>query len=98
MYLHSISAYVDKIVDELDPESAKALKEFKTEREVMILHGTWGRAIRNDFGLWNRDHPLTAEWHKGINNDIRDGVDHSLDHPDAVSTAIMVGVWKKVTA
>jgi len=99
MYLHSIAAYVDKIVDELDKESLNALRELKTEDDVMILHHSWGMAIRNEFGLWRPDHPLTQHWHEHPeDHDVRDGCDYSNDHPDAVSCEIMRGVWRKVNA
>lgn len=106
MYLHSISAYVDQIVDTITPESAEVLRKTDFENLIM-LHGTWGMAIRNDFGLWKTDHPLTKSWHLNeagrVMKDVSTSgapimIDFSEDHPDAISMKIMEGVWKKVTA
>lgn len=98
MYLYSIAAYADQIVDELDASSIQVLKNLP-EAELGLLHHSWGRAIRNDFGLWQPDHPLTKRWHEHPEeHDLRNGVDYSLDHPDSVSMEIMKVVWKKVNA
>lgn len=49
-----------------------------------------GRAIRNDYGLWEFDHPLTQHWHQHEDcRNIVDGFDCSEDHPDQVSAAIL---------
>lgn len=98
MYLHSVSAYVDKIVDELDEKSQQKLRSM-TQNELGTLHHSWGMAIRNQFGLWEPDHPLTKHWHKNeAERNVRNDVDYSEDHPDAISMKIMTGVWRKVNA
>jgi uncharacterized protein YbdZ (MbtH family) len=52
--------------------------------------GMVGRHIRNQYGLWNEDCPLTENWHKHPEaRDLRDGIDFSDDHPDAVSARIV---------
>lgn len=98
MYLHSVAAYADKIVDELDKDSVECLRSLPKER-LWSLHHSWGMAIRNKFGLWKADHPLTKNWHtRPEAHLIRDGVDYSEDHPDAISMKIMKRVWEKVNA
>ena len=98
MYLHSVNAYADKILDELDASSTQALRSMAMG-ELPKLHHSWGRAIRNEFGLWEPDHPLTKHWHeKEDERDIQDGIDMSVDHPDHVSMLIMEQVWRKVNA
>ncbi len=98
MYLYSISAYADTIIDEIDDESQQALRSLSFD-QLASLHSSWGRAIRNEFGLWQFDHPLTKHWHEfPEEHDMRNGVDYSDDHPDAVSMEIMKVVWKKVNA
>ena len=52
--------------------------------------GLVGRRIRNDFGLWDPKHPLTANWHSfPADRDLRDGIDYSVDHPDQVSAIVL---------
>jgi hypothetical protein len=52
--------------------------------------GMVGRAIRNDYGLWEFDHPLTQHWHMNPEcRNIVDGIDYSEDHPDQVSAMIL---------
>jgi len=98
MYLHSVAAYVDKIVDEIDASSIETLQKIPLE-ELGRFHHSWGMAIRNEFGLWQEDHPLTANWFAHPEkHDLRDGVDYSEDHPDAVSMRIMEGVWQKLNS
>ncbi len=98
MFLHSIAAYADQIVDTIDASSVQVLQGC-TEDGLYGLHHTWGRAIRNEFGLWDPTHPLTRHWAACPDErDVRNGTDHSADHPDAVSMAIMRAVWKKINA
>ena len=100
MYLHSTDAYADKIIDELDESSQQVLRGITDEGDLSLLHHTWGQAIRNEFGLWQPDHPLTWHWHQngpGARH-LVNGIDHSPDHPDAVSMEIMKKVWRKVRA
>ena len=98
MYLHSVSAYADQIIDQLDESSHKALQTL-TEPELYKLHFTWGMAIRNEFGLWMPDHPLTKAWHAAAPmKHIVNGIDEAEDHPDHISMLIMKAVWKKVNA
>lgn len=52
--------------------------------------GMVSRAVRNDYGLWEFDHPLTQHWHMYPDaRNIVDGVDCSEDHPDQVSHEIL---------
>ena len=98
MYLHTVSAIADDIVDQLDPRSVEALKSMKKD-ELPGLHHGWGTAIRNHYGLWSPDNPITKNWHAyPEKHDMRDGVDYSKDHPDSVSMQVMEAVWTKVNA
>lgn len=59
--------------------------------------GLIARRIRNEFGLWKPEHPLTAAWHSFPNDrDIRDGIDYSLNHPDEVSASILKALRKSL--
>lgn len=109
MYLHSIAAYGDEIFDGMDPESLAELR-LVPEADLPMYHLTWGMSIRNECGLWHTDHPLTANWHNHPESrDLRRsdeyglavhpaGIDCSPDHPDAVSSAIMLYVHRKACA
>lgn len=79
---------VDWIVDRILVEWPKGDLEFVKSGEPDF--GMVGRAIRNDYGLWEMDHPLTQHWHMNPEcREIIDGVDYSEDHPDQVSAAIL---------
>jgi len=71
------------------------LKEWSQEDLEFVKSGDHdfgmvGRAIRNDYGLWEFDHPLTQHWHMYPDaRNIVDGVDCSEDHPDQVSADIL---------
>jgi hypothetical protein len=50
-----------------------------TREELIRLHHSLGRDIRNEYGLWNR------KW----TPELKDGVDYSPNHPDAISMTII---------
>ena len=49
------------------------------------FHHSFGRYIRNNYNLWEIPH--TPE--------LIDGVDHSPDHPDNLSSTITKELWKR---
>ncbi len=53
------------------------------DRDLISLHHSFGRWIRNNYGLWKYTH--TAE--------LEDGVDYSPFHPDAISMKIIKEAW-----
>lgn len=68
----------------------------RTESDMRALHHSFGRWIRNTYGLWDSTHPLTTQWHTDASShNIIEGVDHSDDHPDAVSNDILAALWRK---
>lgn len=79
-----------------DSDKAKA-KEFP-RNELISLHHTFGRSIRNEYGLWDANHPLTKSWHElrsaGSEEQIVDGIDFHPNHPDSVSQRIIERVWE----
>lgn len=78
----------DRILEEWDTEDLAFVKSGRAD------FGMVGRAIRNDYGLWEFDHPLTQHWHMNPEaRNIVDGIDHSEDHPDNVS-ALIFGLVK----
>lgn len=54
------------------------------ESRLVGYHHSLGRQIRNEFGLWE------IKW----TPDIKNGVDCSPNHPDAVSMSIIKEVWR----
>jgi hypothetical protein len=86
---------VEDLSNNLHPDSVTWLQEH-TERDARGLHHSLGMGIRNEYGLWDPEHPLTTNWAKNPeSHDMRDGVDHSKDHPDAVSNEIIAALWRK---
>jgi hypothetical protein len=78
---------IDTVFQWLVEESEIPQQQFLAtpERELVGYHHTLGRKIRNEFKLWER------AW----TPDIRNGVDYSLDHPDAVSMRVIEAVWQR---
>lgn len=98
MYLHTIPAIVDDIFDKLSKADVDTLKTTPKDR-LGMYHMSWGMGIRNHYGLWHEDHPITKNWHADESSrNIQNGVDYSEDHPDQVSMKIIEGVWAKANA
>lgn len=84
---------VEEIVSGMSEGSRQALKSIPRE-DMIQFHHTTGRAIRNEYLLWDKSNPLTSSWDDSCIS--ADGVDEHPCHPDAVSTRIMEAVWEKV--
>jgi hypothetical protein len=71
---------------DLDDESLSTVKNMKDEDELTgSLHRTWGQAIRNEWGLWDKESSLHKYFKKlGIN------------HADDMSGIIMTTFWRKL--
>ena len=63
-----------------DQESFLAI----AEGDLITVHESLGRNIRNEFNLWQN------KWEPEIIN----GVDHSDEHPDAISMKVITQVWR----
>lgn len=101
MYLHSVKAIAYDIFDALDRNGSewKKLRDVKVEDDLISIWMSWGISIRNHYGLWDKDHPLTHKWHVDhASRVMHDGVDYSKDHPDKISFNALVAVWKMVKA
>ncbi len=62
-------------------------KFLNTPKSSLIkYHSSLGRDIRNEFKLWEN------YWKP----DIRDGVDHSPEHPEQLSMTVIETVWEKL--
>jgi len=87
-----------QIVDDLAErhKGAKDIAQFmemgRTGQLGMYHHG-FGTWIRNNYKLWHKDNPHTM---KDYVPEIRDGVDYSPRHPDAVSTRIIEALYAKL--
>lgn len=68
--------------DSEDYNYIKALQE----NELVKLHHSLGRFIRNEFGLWDADSQLL----KSLTEDVKS------DHPDDVSQYIIVKFWEEI--
>ena len=79
---------IDSIARELLLDLSPEDKAFVASRQPDF--GCLGRHVRNHYGLWDPDHPLTKNWHSNpAGRTIVDGIDHSIDHPDNVAGAII---------
>lgn len=77
--MKTVDEMANIIVNELHTDDIDYFLNFS---EPALLHHSAGRAIRNRFGLWDR------EWEP----EIVDGVDHSPEHPDTVSMDVVMKV------
>lgn len=85
------------ITEDLQPEDILALKNMN-EDDLPVLHHTYGRTLRNKYDLWH-SHPLTQNWRNNPESRfLIQGIDHSDDHPDAISSKIILSIWKEVNA
>lgn len=92
----SIDEIIDDLIANLPESSLSAIAEMKCT-EIGRLHFGLGMYIRNTYGLWEGN-PLTENWRLNQDSrDIRNGVDYSSDHPDAVSGMIIDALWERVT-
>lgn len=57
----TLAAAVDRLESELSPTDLIYIQGITMERMIGGCHHFAGRALRNDFRLWERDHPLTRE-------------------------------------
>jgi hypothetical protein len=80
---------VEELFEYFNKQNENIQESFKsTKKEDLIgLHPTLGRHIRNEYKLWNRTWiPLLDEYR----------VDVSPDHPDAISQRIIEKLHEKV--
>ena len=85
---------VEDVYSNLQEEDIKWLQE-NTESDARGLHHMTGMAIRNSYGLWQEDHPLTGLRALDEERDLRNGVDYSTFHPDSVSNEVLAAIWRK---
>lgn len=74
-------------------EADKAQLKAMTEKDLIQLHHSFGRWIRNHYKLWDENNPHTLLNYEPV---MIEGVDCSEKHPDAVSMAVIEGMWKKL--
>lgn len=87
---------IEQIVDDLMLSLSEEDRAFIRSRQPDL--GMVGRHIRNHYGLWDPRHPLTKRWHEDPSSRvIIDGIDHSPDHPDAVSGGILRLLRQRLT-
>lgn len=82
----------EQIVDHFISTLTEEDKKYMIEGNCMYVD----RTIRNMYGLWYC-HPLTKCWRDyPQSRNIINGIDHSNDHPDAVSNRIYKWVLEKL--
>lgn len=68
------------------PEEEQKLFLATSKDDLVRYHDSTGREIRNRFKLWER------KW----TPDVRNGIDHSPEHPDNISQEVLEAVWERV--
>lgn len=79
----NIEHYAKGVLVELSTKDRRMLVSIGDKGDLISLHSTLGRAIRNRFSLWS------ISWKP----EFVDGVDHSPQHPDAVSMRVIEQVY-----
>jgi|SRR6185437_647843 len=97
--VHGLEAFSTKdkivrhLVNQLGTTDLEFLADLDGSDTIYSLHHGFGTSVRNNYGLWNKDHPLTKVWFQAEEVDDRshivDGCDHHPCHPDAVSMDII---------
>lgn len=84
-----IKYMVDHVLRKLEQSKPRFVNEFKTTKfeDLVIYHHTIGEDIRAEFKLW------VYPWIPMIG---KDGVDHSPNHPDAISMRVIEEVWRQI--
>lgn len=89
----------DEIVDDLEqrlPLIDKKELANMDQASLVTLHHGFGTWIRNSFDLWHGN-PITEQWRTNeAGRNLINGVDHSLDHPDAVSMRIITALHARI--
>ena len=82
----TVATMVEEVRGWLAGASTEEHESFVTTKleDLGQYHHTVGESIRNRFGLWEQ------EWTPLM----KDGVDHSPDHPDQVSMEVIEEVWE----
>lgn len=75
------------IISKWDTATSEQFKNTPFDDLIQYHHG-FGTAVRNEYKLWKR------QW----TPEVRDGVDYSPEHPDAISQTIIETIWNKLNA
>lgn len=76
----------DEIVKGLTRKDVDVIMSVHAADDMIQFHHSTGMWVRNHYGLWKKS------WEPEIKN----GVDWSPQHPDAISARILELVWTKV--
>jgi len=78
-------------------ETDRSFVRSMEKNEIYSFHHTVGMHIRNEYSLWEEDHPLTTQWFQdraeGKDNYIQEGTDYHPNHPDNVCGEILGNIW-----
>ena len=79
---------IQKVYSEIlkEPDFATEFFGFENKERLIQYHHSFGRYIRNEYGLWN------STWTPEIDEE---GVDCSPNHPDAISMDIIEQIWER---
>lgn len=87
---------VEEIVDDIIKHrlDAEAIDILKNESAKPLLHLSFGMWIRNSYGLWLKENPLTDHTDESY---IVDGIDYNPKHADAVSAVIIEKIHQQLS-
>lgn len=96
----TVEEIADDMVEYITTIDVLYLRNLPLKEDMGRFHHTVGMDIRNNYGLWEDNHPLTAAWFTDMKNNTNDflidGIDHHPCHPDAISMQILERIWEKV--
>jgi len=88
-----INEIAQHVWDHFSQEDKDYIAGIPERYDMIDLHSTLGRNIRNDYFLWSEDHPLSAPWYADPKSHVIDGIDHHPNHPDATSMKVLERLW-----
>jgi uncharacterized pyridoxamine 5'-phosphate oxidase family protein len=68
----------------LTEEAKRAFRKIDDKQDLIGLHATMGKWIRNKYNLWNEQNPIVSKDPKSPN------------HPDQISMRIIVTIWERM--
>ena len=92
MYLTLDEIVCDVLLYKLTETAKQELRRLEYD-DLIQLHRTFGRDIRNEYKLWDENNPLTMKNYQAV---VVDNVDVNPKHPDSVSMQIIRQVWRKL--
>lgn len=92
MFLTQEQIAADILANHMPPADKNTLAAY-LRSDLIMLHHTMGRWIRNAYDLWDAANPNTMLGYEPL---IENGCDCNPKHPDAVSMDVIYMMWEQL--